>query len=147
MKLWDNPLYRIESKGRGPKGWRDARGWLVGRGALMVVWRLLPVLAVAGCVVVAAMSLPSAFTSAVTQFAMWISVLVVTALVVLSGSAMATGRDWQDGRMEEWKMTPMETRMLVDGKVWGWALPMAVAMTVGSGLAGACRCLRRWRVC
>lgn len=58
--------------------------------------------------------------------------MVLTALVVLIGSATATGRDWKNGRMEEWIAMPIERSTLIAGKVWGWTLPFALAITVGS---------------
>ncbi len=131
LSIESNPFYRFEAGPRRPQTWRDARGWLLGRGVMPLLWRLFPLVAVAGGVGLARLTLPDPRLESLGHLAFWLLPLVITGLVVLVGAVLSTGRDWQQGRMEEWKITPADRALVVSGKAWGWALPMGAALAAG----------------
>lgn len=136
MAVWESPVYLLEARNRGPLSLTDARGWLLGRGGLMIGWRLLPVAALVGSISFALVSLPSSFHQNVCEMVCWLTPVLTSALVMLVGTALKTGGDWQQGRAEGEVLTLLDRTTLVGGKVWGQAFPVAVALTVGSVVAG-----------
>ncbi|MBI3947660.1 MAG: hypothetical protein HY321_17195 [Armatimonadetes bacterium] len=137
MSLWANPFYHLELSGRGPQRPNDLRGWLLGRGLLALLWRLLPLSAVMACIALARVPVANAQAQALGQLAAWLSPLALGGIAVLVGAAVTTARDWRQGRMDEWRVTPAERKALVGGKAWGRALPLAAALTAGSLPAAA----------
>lgn len=134
---WSNPLYRIASGGRGPACPGDIRGWLFGRGAAAIAWRLLPASVVATCVGISHRASLSPARGALAQAVILLGVPTGFALVVALIAAISTARAWQQGRMDEWRVTPMSRAAVVSGLTWGTALPAIAALAAGSIPAAA----------
>jgi hypothetical protein len=102
----------------------------------MRLWRLIPAVAVGAVLALSKSPLPGSKLQASLEFVVWMAVFWTYGLSVLFAAATASGRSWSEGRMVEWRLSPLDRRLLVEGQVWSCALPHGAAVTIG-GLVGS----------
>jgi hypothetical protein len=62
--------------------------------------------------------------------------VIVPGLACLVSAAQSAAGDWQQGKAQEWQLTPMDRTMWVSAKAWGRVLPLGAALTSGCIPAG-----------